>query len=49
MDDKIYNYVLIILIICVLLFFFQAYLRKVLNKIKSVAISLIPDMNFIYV
>lgn len=49
MHDKIYNYILIILIICVLLFFFQTYIHKVIGKIKDTLISLVPDMNFIYV
>ena len=49
MDNKTVNYILIVLIILVIVFFFKGAIMNVLNKFKALVMSFMPNMNFIYI
>ena len=49
MNDQTANYILITIIILVIIFFFTGAIMNVINKLKALIMSLIPNMNFIYI
>lgn len=49
MNDKTANYILITLIIIIILFFFKGAVMNVLSKLKALVMSLIPNINLIYI
>ena len=49
MNDQNANYILITIIILVIIFFFKGAIMNVINKLKALIMSLIPNMNFIYI
>jgi len=48
-NEETWNYILIGLIIFVILFFYKNAIVKVGSKIKELVLSLIPNVDFIYV
>ena len=49
MDQKLINYVLIVIIILIVSYYFKNLMVKITKKIGNAAISLFPSFDFIYV